>query len=122
MTRQSEADHRGDDAAQDVATGGVHKPRQDRPGGGKGDPRGAIDMDLLPTQGPSLQPNGAARTWMWTDLPRLKSAFPAFSFAIWKGWDGPRFEAWRDTALSGLYAVVTDDPRELWRELNMAVR
>ena len=59
---------------------------------------------------------------MRTDLARFESAFPAFSFMICKGWDGPRIEAWRDTTLSGLYAIITDDPRELWRELDMAVR
>lgn len=121
MTQQSEADHRGDDA-RDVATRGVHKPRQDRPCGGKADLSRAIDIDLLRTQGPSLQSKGATRTWMWTDLPRLESAFPAFSFTICNGWGGPRIEAWRDTGLSGLYAIITDDPRELWRELDMAVR
>jgi hypothetical protein len=41
---------------------------------------------------------------------------------ICTGWDGPRFEAWRDTTPSGLYAIITDDPDELLRELNMAVR
>lgn len=41
---------------------------------------------------------------MRTDLARLESAFPAFSFAICRGWDGPRIEAWRDTTRGGLYA------------------
>jgi hypothetical protein len=27
------------------------------------------------------------------------------------------FEAWRDSAESGLYAVITEDARELWHEL-----
>jgi hypothetical protein len=56
------------------------------------------------------------------DLARLESSFPAFSFAIRKGWNGPRIEAWQDTSRTGLYAIITDDPRELWRELGMAVR
>ena len=60
--------------------------------------------------------------WMRTDLTRLESAFPAFSFAIRSGWHGPRFEAWRDTTRSGLYAIITDDLHELWRELEMAGR
>ena len=47
---------------------------------------------------------------MRTDLARLESAFPAFSFTICNGWGGPRIEAWRDTTLSGLYAIITDDP------------
>ena len=27
------------------------------------------------------------------------------------------FEAWRDTGTVGLYAVITQDAREVWREL-----
>jgi hypothetical protein len=122
MTQQSEADDKGGDAAEDVATHGTSKYRQDLPGEGKADPRRAIGIDTVLVQGPSLQPKGATPMEMRTDLARLESAFPAFSFSICKGWDGPRFEAWRDTALSGLYAIITDDPCELWRELNMAVR
>jgi len=56
------------------------------------------------------------------DLARLESAFPAFSFTICRGRRGPSFEAWRDTTRSGLYAIITDDPGELWRELDMAPR
>jgi hypothetical protein len=120
MTQQSEADDRGDAAAEDVAA--HHKCRQDLPSEGKADPGRDICMDPVLTQWPLLQPKDATPIWMWTDLARLESAFPAFSFAICKGWDGPRFEAWRDATLSGLYAIITDNPRELWRELNMAVR
>lgn len=58
--------------------------------------------------------------WLPTDLARLESAFPAFSFAICRGRRGPRFEAWRDTTPNGLYAIITDDPCELWRELDKA--
>jgi len=54
---------------------------------------------------------------MRTELARLESAFPAFSFAIRRGRRGPRFEAWRESALGGLYAIITDDFCELWREL-----
>ena len=82
----------------------------------------AIGIDPLPTQRPSLQPKGATPLQMRTDLARFESAFPTFSFMICTGWDGPRIEAWRDTTLSGLYAIITDDPDELLRELNMAVR
>jgi hypothetical protein len=53
---------------------------------------------------------------------RLQSAFPAFSFIISRNWRGFRFEAWRTTAADGLYAVITDDPNELWHELEMAQR
>jgi hypothetical protein len=51
------------------------------------------------------------------DLDRLRAAFPDFSFGISRGWRGPVFEAWRDPAADGLYAVITEDARELWREL-----
>jgi len=122
MTQQSEADDRGDDAAQDVDTHATHTDDQDLPGGGKTRPGRAIGMDDVLTRWPSHHPRDATPMEMWTDLARLESAFPAFSFMIRKGWDGPRFEAWRDTTLSGLYAIVTDDPYELWRELNTAVR
>ena len=59
---------------------------------------------------------------MLTDLARLESAFPGFSFAIRDGRRGPSFEAWRNTTRSGLYAIITDDPCELWRELEMIQR
>ena len=122
MTQQSQADGRGDGAAQVGAIHSSHEEGQDQPGGGKADPARANGVDPLLTQRLSLQPKGATPTWTWTDLARLESAFPAFSFAIWKGWDGPRFEAWRDITLDGLYAIITDDPRELWRELEMVPR
>jgi hypothetical protein len=51
------------------------------------------------------------------DLDQLRAAFPDFSFDIARGWRGPVFEAWRDPAAGGLYAVITEDARELWREL-----
>jgi hypothetical protein len=51
------------------------------------------------------------------DLDRLRAAFPDFLFDISWGWRGPVFEAWRDPAAGGLYAVITEDARELWREL-----
>jgi hypothetical protein len=51
------------------------------------------------------------------NLDRLRAAFPDFAVGISRGWRGPVFEAWRDPAAGGLYAVITDDARELWREL-----
>jgi len=51
------------------------------------------------------------------DLDQLRAAFPDFSFGISRGWRGPVFEAWRDPATGGLYAVITEDACELWREL-----
>jgi hypothetical protein len=122
MTQQSEADDGRDDAATDVVGHGIHESRQDAPSGARNDPRRACDIEPVLARQPSLHLNDAPPAWMRTDLARLESAFPAFSFVICRGWHGPRFEAWRDTTLSGLYAIITDDPRELWRELDMAVR
>jgi hypothetical protein len=59
----------------------------------------------------------AAPSWMRAELVRLQSAFPEFAFGICPGWRGPMFEVWRETGTSGLYAVITSDARELWREL-----
>jgi len=59
----------------------------------------------------------AAPPWMRAELDRLRAAFPEFSFGICPGWRGPMFEAWRETGTGGLYAVITADARELWREL-----
>jgi hypothetical protein len=64
----------------------------------------------------------ATPSWMRADLARLQAAFPAFSFAIRRGLRGFTFEAWRDPAAGGLYAVITDDLRELWRELERTRR
>jgi hypothetical protein len=122
MTQQSETDGRGDDAAQNVATRDAHKCKQDPAGGGNVGSRRAIGIDALPKQRSSLQPKGTAPLQMRTDLARFESAFPTFSFIICTGRDGPRFEEWRDTTPSGLYAIITDDPDELLHELNMAVR
>lgn len=122
MTQQSEADVGRDDAATNVVGHGIHESGQDARSRAKDDSEGACDMEPVPTRLPSLYLTDATRAWMRTDLARLESAFPAFPFAICSGWDGPRIEAWSDTALSGLYAIVTDDPRELWRELRMAER
>jgi hypothetical protein len=119
MRQQFEADEGRDDAAMDVVGHGMHESRQDAPSGARDCPGHACDIGPVLTRQPSLHLNDAPPTWMRTDLARLESAFPAFSFAIWKGWDGPRFEAWRETTLDGLYAIITDDPGELWRELEM---
>ena len=122
MTQQSETDDGRDDAAEDGATRDIRSCRQNLPGGCKADPGRAFEMDPVLTWWPSLHPKNATPTWMRTDLARLESAFPAFSFTICRGRRGPSFEAWRDTTRSGLYAIITDDPGELWRELDMAPR
>jgi hypothetical protein len=56
-------------------------------------------------------------SWMGAELDRLQAAFPAYSFGICRGWRGLAFEAWRDPGTGGLYAVITRDAGELWREL-----
>ena len=121
MTQQSETD-KGDAEAEDGVTLGIHKCRRGLPSGGKADPGRAFGMDPVLTQWPSQHPKDTTPLWMRTDLARLESAFPAFSFTICRGRRGPSFEAWRDTTRSGLYAIITDDPGELWRELDMAPR
>jgi hypothetical protein len=55
---------------------------------------------------------------MRAELARLRAAFPAFSFSICAGWRGLMFEAWRDPGAGSLYAVITRDAGELWRELD----
>ena len=54
---------------------------------------------------------------MRAELVRLRAAFPEFSFDICPGWRGLMFEAWRDPGAGGVYAVITGDAGELWREL-----
>jgi hypothetical protein len=122
MTQQSETEGGGDDLAQDDATGSVRSHRNELLSAGKAAPARAAGIDPAPARGPSLQPTCATPVEIRADLARFESTFPAFSFMICMGWDGPRIEAWRDTTLSGLYAIITDDPGELWRELNMAAR
>lgn len=70
--------------------------------------------------GRPLCPDEVTPLWMQADLAKLETAFPAFSFAIRRSWRGFRFEAWRDSAAVGLYAVITGDSGELWRELDKA--
>lgn len=62
----------------------------------------------------------AAPLWMREELVRLQAAFPEFSFGICPGWRGPVFEAWREAGTGGLCAVITQDARELWRELGQS--
>ena len=56
-------------------------------------------------------------SWMRAELERLRAAFPSYSFGVCRGWRGLAFEAWRDASAGGLYAVITQDAGELWREL-----
>jgi len=63
------------------------------------------------------RPRSGAPLWMLTELARLRSAFPEFSFGICPGWRGLMFEAWREPGPGGLCAVITRDAGELWHEL-----
>jgi hypothetical protein len=69
---------------------------------------------------------GASEADLWPDAggPLTARTRPdeLESFAVSRGWRGLRFEAWRDSTADGLYAVITDDPSELWHELEMAQR
>ncbi len=122
MTRQSHADDGRDDATADLVGHHIRESRQDTPSGASDAQGRAVDIAPLLTRQPLVHLTGTPPTRMRIDLARLESAFPAFSFAISSGWHGPRIEAWRDTTLSGLYAIITDDLGELWRELDMALR
>jgi hypothetical protein len=70
-----------------------------------------------PDSGREFPDDNAGADRMRADLARLEAAFPAFSFAIRRGLRGFTFEAWRVSMAAGLYAVITADPGELWREL-----
>jgi hypothetical protein len=65
----------------------------------------------------ALHAGPVAPLWMRAQLVRLQAAFPEFSFSICPGWRGMAFEAWRDEHTPGMYAVITRDVGELWREL-----
>src|SRR5208282_726936 len=67
-----------------------------------------------------LQAASATPSQMAAQLARLRAAFPAFSFKICHGWHGLMFEAWRDPAAGGLYAMITSDADEMRRELETA--
>jgi hypothetical protein len=53
-------------------------------------------------------------------LSGLERDYPDWCFAIRHRYDGPRLEAYRPQASSGLYAMITADPAELRRELDDA--
>jgi hypothetical protein len=118
MTGRREADDLPDIRSGDAPS--ALEGRDDRAIGIEPDHRRLDAGALAVTRWSVLMPMGVAPSWMQAAIARLESAFPAFSFAVGRGWRGPRFEAWRDPGAGGLYAVITDDPRELWRELEMA--
>ncbi len=98
-----------------MTTGGDNASRAgDEGAAGSEDPFG---RDALLGVWPALQVALGVPLWMGAELDRLRAAFPEFSFGVCRGWRGLMFEAWRDPGAGGLYAVITPDPVELWREL-----
>jgi hypothetical protein len=91
-------------------------PARDQDAGGAGQAHW-YDWGLALDSRSLLRGRQAAPPWMRAELVRLQAAFPEFSFGISPGWRGPVFEAWRETGTGDLYAVITADARELWREL-----
>ena len=94
----------------------------DTPSVGGEDAGGAVqahwyDWGLALDSRSLLHGRQAAPPSMRAELGQLQVAFPEFSFGICPGWRGPMFEAQRETGTADLYAVITHDARELWREL-----
>lgn len=118
MTRQAGTGGRGEA----TVVHGVREHRRDVSGRGAAGPWRAPGMGHALGRSPSFHPNAAVPMGMRADLSRLERAFPGYSFAISKGRNGPRLEAWRSVTQGGLYAVITDDPSELWCELGAAER
>ena len=91
------------------------------PGDDDDSPRGGQDRSpdyaLMLTALSALDSRLAVPFPARADLDQLRAAFPDFSFDIARGWRGPVFEAWRDPDAGGLYALITEDASELWREL-----
>jgi hypothetical protein len=121
MTGRREADDLSHTQPVDA---GAHLTLEGKGGRALGDRPDLVqsDADELALIRWSMLPMGVVPLWMRAALAYLESAFPAFSFTVSRGWRGLRFEAWRDTTADGLYAVITDDPSELWHELEMAQR
>jgi hypothetical protein len=95
----------------------MHSYEDALPGDDEAPSRSGRDDGLALIPRSALYPTPGPPSWMRADLARLQAAFPAFSFSICRGWRGLMFEAWRDPAATGLYALITGDARELWREL-----
>jgi hypothetical protein len=91
-------------------------PARDQDAGGAGQAHW-FDWGLALDTRSLLRGRQTAPPWMRAELVRLQAAFPEFSFGICPGWRGPVFEAWSETGTGDLYAVITSDAQELWREL-----
>jgi len=86
-------------------------------GAGAAGPEHSCSEGLALAGWSGLRARPGAPPWMRAELIRLQAAFPEFSFSVCPGWRGLAFEAWRDPGAGGMYAVITRDARELWREL-----
>lgn len=64
--------------------------------------------------------NHPGRELLRVAVRELQADYPHWHFAIRPGYGGPRLEAHRPHATSGLYALITSDPAELRRELDGA--
>jgi hypothetical protein len=100
-----------------MTTGPDDAPHADDEGGGGARPEHSCSGGLAPDGWSVLHAAPVAPPWMRAELVRLRAAFPDFSFSICPGWRGLTFEAWRDPDADGVYAVITRDAGELWREL-----
>lgn len=102
MTEQPEADDRGYEAAEDVAALGIHTEE--------------LPTRWLPADPEDTTPMGCGLTWhAWSPRsPRSRSRSAEAGRAEVRGMAGRN--------PGGLYAVITDDLRELWHELEMAAR
>jgi hypothetical protein len=100
-------------------TGGTdYAPRADDQGAGAAGLEHPYGAGLALARWSTLHATPDVPPWMRAELVRLRAAFPEFSFDICPGWRGLMFEAWRSSlGAGGVYAVITGDARELWREL-----
>ena len=92
-------------------------PQSDHEGAGAAGPEHSYSDGLALAGWSVLRARPGAPPWMRAELVRLRAAFPEFSFNICPGWRGLTFEAWRDPSAGGVYAVITRNAAELWREL-----
>ena len=101
-----------------LMSSGTEDTRQgDDEGAGAAGPEHSYSNGLALAGWSVLRARPGAPSWMRAELVRLRAAFPEFSFKICPGWRGLTFEAWRDSGAGGVYAVITRNAAELWREL-----
>ena len=98
-------------------TGGTDDAPHAESGAGAAGPGHPYSEGLALARWSALHGAPIVPPWMRAELVRLRAAFPEFSFDICPGWRGLMFEAWRDPGAGGVYAVITGDAGELWREL-----